>query len=73
MEVCVLQFTTSFLIVVPQYYHHIELDIGPSQNRTCAVNASGSQLTPVTPGHTMRAIAIKSVIRPGSANGLRCR
>ena len=58
-----------FLFVVSQYSLLVQLKTEPSQNRTCAVNASGSQPTLLTWHYVVLPIAIKSFIRPGNANG----
>ena len=58
-----------FLFVVSQYSLLVQLKTEPSQNRTCAVNASGSQPTLLTWHYVVLPIAIKSFKRPGSASG----
>lgn len=44
-------FATRFRIVVSQDSIPVQLTTGPSQNRTCAVNASGSPPTPTYTGY----------------------
>ena len=63
-----------FPLVVSQYFIRAQLNLSPSQNRTCAVNASGSQPSLVTKDyHCWRAIAIRSVSFAGDAKGKRSR
>ena len=47
-------FATRFPSVVSQYSIHVQLTLGPSQNRTCAVNASGSPPAPARHEGTLR-------------------
>gem|GEM_PF-2104491 len=51
-----------FPLVVPQYFIRVRLCLKPSQNRTCAVNASGSQPSLVT--NTPAAATSRSSRRP---------
>ncbi len=49
-----------FPVVVSQYYNRAALTLGPSQIRTCAVNASGSQPTLVTDESVMRSSRVST-------------
>ena len=54
-------FATWFPVVVSQYLDHRQLGFAPSQNRTCAVNASGSPPSP-TSKETLRGAWVSTAV-----------